>query len=293
MANRGFGQVALGGLRLGHYLVLEKIGAGGMGEVYRSRDEHLDRDVAIKVLPASTFRNDSARKRFRREALALSKLNHPNIATIYDFDSQQGIDFLVMEYVPGVTLSHKIANHALPEKEFMALALQLVEGLSAAREQHIIHRDLKPHNLRLTPDGRLKILDFGVAKLAQPARSDAETETDPRFGVGTLAYMSPEQLRGDTVDVRSDIWAVGMVLHQMATGHTAFHEKTATATADAILHKPVSPPSRVARSNFTSGRNHFEVPGERTREPLSVGEGTSSGFAAAECFKFSGRASIR
>jgi eukaryotic-like serine/threonine-protein kinase len=247
MTNQAFGQVSMAGLRLGHYLVLEKIGAGGMGEVYRARDEHLDRDVAIKVLPSSTFRNDSARKRFRREALALSKLNHPNIATIYDFDSQQGIDFLVMEYVPGVTLSHKIANHALPEKEFTGLALQLVEGLSAAHEKHIIHRDLKPHNLRLTSDGRLKILDFGVAKLAQPAKSDAETETDPRLGVGTLAYMSPEQLRGETVDARSDIWAVGMVLHQMATGHTAFHGKTATATADAILHQSVTPPGRIAR----------------------------------------------
>jgi serine/threonine protein kinase len=154
MASRAFGQDPLVALRLGHYLIAERIGAGGMGEVYRARDEHLDRNVAIKVLPPKTFSDDSARKHFRKEALALLKLNHPNIATIHDFDTQQGISFLVMEYVPGVTLSQRIANHALPEKEFMRLGLQLVEGMAAAHEQGVIHRDLKPTNLRLTPDGR-------------------------------------------------------------------------------------------------------------------------------------------
>jgi eukaryotic-like serine/threonine-protein kinase len=246
MASRAFGQDSLVALRLGHYLIAERIGVGGMGEVYRARDEHLDRYVAIKVLPPKTFSDDSARKYFRKEALALSKLNHPNIATIHDFDTQQGIDFLVMEYVPGVTLSERIANHALPEKEFTRLGLQLVEGLAAAHEQGVIHRDLKPNNLRVTPDDRLKILDFGLAKLAQPATPEAETESETRAGAGTLPYMSPEQLQGETVDARSDIWAAGTVLYEMATGHTAFHEKTATATADAILHKPVTPPGRLA-----------------------------------------------
>jgi serine/threonine-protein kinase len=246
MASRASGQDSIIGLLLGHYLVAERIGVGGMGQVYRARDEHLDRDVAIKVLPPKTFSDESARKYFRKEALALSKLNHPNIATIHDFDTQQGIDFLVMEYVPGVTLSERIANHPLPEKEFMRLGLQLVEGLTAAHEQRVVHRDLKPNNLRLTPDGRLKILDFGLAKLAQPATPEAETESETRTGAGTLPYMSPEQLRGETVDARSDIWAAGMVLYEMATGRTAFHEKTATATADAILHKPVVPPGRRA-----------------------------------------------
>ena len=246
MANRASGQDSLVGLGLGHYLVVERIGAGGMGEVYRAHDEHLDRDVAIKVLPPRTFSDDSARTHFRKEALALSKLNHPNIATIHDFDTQLGIDFLVMEYVPGVTLSERIADHALPEKELTRLGLQLIEGLAAAHDQHVIHRDLKPHNLRLTPDGRLKILDFGLAKLAQPATPEAETESETRAGAGTLPYMSPEQLQGETVDARSDIWAVGTVLYEMATGHIAFHEKTASATADAILHKAVAPPSRLA-----------------------------------------------
>jgi eukaryotic-like serine/threonine-protein kinase len=251
MASRGFGQDSLVGLRLGHYLVVERIGVGGMGEVYRARDEHLDRDVAIKALPPKTFSDDSARKHFRTEALALSKLNHPNIATIHDFDTQQGIDFLVMEYVSGVTLSERIANHALPEKECTRLGLQLVEGLAAAHEQRVIHRDLKPNNLRLTPDGRLKILDFGLAKLAQPATLEAETESETRTGAGTLPYMSPEQLQGGAVDARSDIWAAGTVLYEMATGHTAFHEKTATATAGAILHKPVAPPGRLTHGLST------------------------------------------
>src|SRR5215472_6521726 len=194
MANRAFERDSLVGLMLGHYRMQERIGAGGMGEVYSARDEHLDREVAIKVLPPRTFSDDSARKRFRKEALTLSKLNHPNIATIHDFDTQQGIDFLVMEYVHGVTLSQRIADRALPEKELTRLGLQLVEGLEAAHEQHVIHRDLKPHNLRLTPDGRLKILDFGLAKLAKPAKPDAETECKTRALMGTLPYMAPEQL---------------------------------------------------------------------------------------------------
>jgi eukaryotic-like serine/threonine-protein kinase len=246
MASQAPDQDFLVGSTLGHYRIVEKIGAGGMGEVYRASDEHLDRNVAIKVLPPKTFSDDSARKHFRKEALALSKLNHPNIATIHDFDTQQGIDFLVMEYVPGVTLSERIANHALPEREFTGLGLQLVEGLAAAHEQGVIHRDLKPNNLRLTPDGRLKILDFGLAKLAQPATPEAETDSETRTGAGTLPYMSPEQLQGETVDGRSDIWAAGTVLYEMATGQTAFHKKTAMATADAILHKPVAPPGRLA-----------------------------------------------
>ena len=246
MAKRAFGQDSLIGLGLGHYRVVARIGAGGMGEVYRARDEHLDRDVAIKVLAPETFSDDSARKRFRKEALALSKLNHPNIATIHDFDTQQGIDFLVMEFVPGVTLSERIASRPLPEKEFTRLGLQLVEGLAAAHEQRVIHRDLKPNNLRLTPDGRLKILDFGLAKLAHSATPEAETESQTGDGAGTLPYMSPEQLRGEPVDERSDIWAAGTVLYEMATGRSAFYGKTATATADAILHKPVGPPGRLA-----------------------------------------------
>ena len=187
---------ALVGLPLGHYRVVERIGAGGMGQVYRAQDQHLGRDVAIKVLPPGTLSDETARKRFRNEALTLSRLNHPNIATIHDFDTQAGVDFLVMEYVPGTTLSEKLAAGPLPEKEVARLGAQLAEGLTAAHEQAVIHRDLKPGNLRLTTDGRLKILDFGLARLVEPSSDEAKTvsATETRALAGTVPYMAPEQL---------------------------------------------------------------------------------------------------
>ncbi|MBZ5706173.1 MAG: protein kinase [Acidobacteriia bacterium] len=241
MVSRALDRDSLVGLELGHYLVVEKIGAGGMGEVFRAHDEHLDRDVAIKVLPPRTFTDDSARKHFRQEALALSRLNHPNIATIYDFDTQQEIDFLVMEYITGVTLSEKLAAGPLPETEAARLGVQLAEGLAAAHEQGLIHRDLKPGNLRLTPDGRLKILDFGLARLVQPVCGEVETEslTDTRSAAGTPPYMAPEQLKGETVDPRSDIWAAGVVLYEMVTGQRPFGGKTPAAVVDQILHAEI------------------------------------------------------
>src|SRR5215469_18309017 len=148
------------GQTISHYRILEKIGAGGMGEVYRAYDERLERDVALKVLRPGMLNGEPARKRFRKEALALSKLNHPNIATVHDFDTQEGMDFLIMEYVAGETMRDKLHGGSLEEKEVARLGLQLAEGLAAAHEQGIIHRDLKPSNTRLTIDGRLKILDF-------------------------------------------------------------------------------------------------------------------------------------
>ena len=247
MASGVLGQAAVVGLDLGHFRIVEKIGAGGMGEVYRAQDEHLGRDVAIKVLPAGTLCDEVARRRFRNEALTLSKLNHPNIATIHDFDTQAGVDFLVMEYVPGVTLSEKLAAEPMAEKEVARLGGQLAEGLAVAHEQNIIHRDLKPGNLRLTPDGRLKILDFGLARLAEPASADAKTVsvTETRAMAGTLPYMAPEQLKGERVDARSDIWAAGVVLFEMATGKLPFAGKTSTAIADQILHAQVPAPQAV------------------------------------------------
>jgi serine/threonine-protein kinase len=238
MASRASSQDLLVGLELGHYRIIEKIGAGGMGEVYRARDQHLARDVAIKVLPPGTLTDESARKHFREEALILSQLNHPNVATIHDFDTQQGVDFLVMEYIPGITLSTKVAAGALPEKEVLRLGVQLAEGLAAAHELGIIHRDLKPGNVRVTADGRVKILDFGLAMLVQPVSSDAETasRTETREVAGTLSYMAPEQLKGEAVDARSDLWAAGVALYEMATGRRPFEGKTFTAVADQILH---------------------------------------------------------
>ena len=232
------------GRRLGHYRMLEKIGAGGMGEVYRAWDEHLDREVAIKLLPAGALADEEARHRFRREAHALSKLEHPNIATVHDFDSQDDTDFLVTEFVPGVALDEQIALGPLPEKEILELGRQLAEGLSAAHTQGLVHRDLKPANLRRTGDGRLKILDFGLAR-ALPLPSAlplAETISRTEPLEGTLAYMPPEQLRGEPVDARGDLYSTGAVLYEMATGRPPFEEKLATLLADAILHALPLPP---------------------------------------------------
>ncbi len=207
------------GHKFSHYRILEKIGAGGMGEIYRARDEHLNRDVAIKVLPAGTLTDETARKRFRKEAEALSKLNHPNIAAVFDFDTQNGVDFLVMEHVAGESLAQKSNAGSLPEKEVLRLGRQIAEALEEAHEQGIVHRDLKPANILLTLKGQIKVLDFGLAKLLQPAGDIDMTlsATEPQAVAGTVPYMSPEQLRGETVDARSDIWAAGVVLYEMAT----------------------------------------------------------------------------
>src|SRR5258708_5469315 len=152
------------GQRLGRFLLMEQIGAGGMGVVFRARDENLERDVAIKVLPPGSLENDQARKRFRNEALALSKLNHPHVAAVYDFDSANGVDFLVLELVSGEALDVIVGKHELPEKEVLKLGAQLADALDAAHRQGVVHRDLKPGNLRLTTEGELKVLDFGLAR---------------------------------------------------------------------------------------------------------------------------------
>ena len=232
------------GHTLGHYRIVEQIGAGGMGVVYRAHDEHLERDVAIKVLPVGTLADETARKKFRKEALALAKLNHPNIATIFEFSSQNSTDYLVTEYIPGQTLDEKLAAGALSEKEVVALAIQLAQGLSAAHEHDIVHRDLKPANLRLTSDGWMKILDFGLAQF-MPRASElglTATLTQSHEVTGTLPYMAPEQLRGQPAEARTDIWAAGAVLYEMATAHQPFEEKVATALAGDIMHKtPHSP----------------------------------------------------
>ena len=245
------------GQTISHYRILEKIGAGGMGEVYRAYDERLERDVALKVLRPGMLNGEPARKRFRKEALALSKLNHPNIATVHDFDTQEGMDFLIMEYVAGETMRDKLHGGSLEEKEVARLGLQLAEGLAAAHEQGIIHRDLKPSNTRLTIDGRLKILDFGLAKLVQSPTEATETAKtismyETQGFVGTLPYMAPEQLRGELVDARTDIWSAGGLLYRMATGRAAFPDVESARLITSILTATPTPP-RVVKQHLSSG----------------------------------------
>jgi eukaryotic-like serine/threonine-protein kinase len=225
------------GRMLGHFRLIEEIGAGGMGIVYRARDTRLERDVAVKVLNLKTLSSDSARKRFRHEALILSRLNHPNIESVYDFHSEQGIDYLVMEYVPGVSLNERLEKGPLPERELLEVGIQLARGLTAAHAQRIIHRDLKPGNLKLTPDNVLKILDFGLAQLCTLPEDETVSETvavqSP--AAGTPAYLSPEQLDGKEPDTRSDIYSAGAVLYELATRSRPFPHK-GQLLADAILH---------------------------------------------------------
>ena len=187
------------GQTVAHYEVVEKLGAGGMGEVYRAHDLQLDRDIALKVLPGGTLSEESARKQFRTEALALAKLNHPNIATVHEFSIHEGLDFIAMELISGTTLRQKLVEGPLSGKDIVRLGVQLAEGLAAAHERGVVHRDLKPGNLMITADGRLKILDFGLARLLRPTRDNDLTQSITAVSdvtSGTLPYMSPEQLRG-------------------------------------------------------------------------------------------------
>lgn len=227
------------GQTLGHYRIIEKIGAGGMGVVYRARDERLERDVALKVLPAGALADEEMRKRFRKEAMALSKLNHPNIAIIHDFNTERDVDFLAMEYISGVTLREKSLSGALPEAEVISLGKQAAEALEAAHEQGIIHRDLKPGNIMVTPKGLLKVLDFGLAKLFQPAGTIDKTLTlsGSQGLTGTLPYMAPEQLDGREVDARTDIYALGAIFHELVTGKKPFPQETPSEIMRAILDK--------------------------------------------------------
>jgi eukaryotic-like serine/threonine-protein kinase len=230
---------------LGHYCVLEQIGAGGMGLVFRASDQQLERDVAIKVLPPGMLADEAARKRFRREALTLAKLNHPNIGTVYEFGSQEGLDFLVMEYVSGVGVDARLGAGPLPQKEVLRLGIQLADGLASAHEHGVVHRDLKPANMRLTEDNRLKILDFGLAQFVRHETDLGITASisEDKKVTGTLPYMSPEQLRGELTDQRSDIWSAGAVLYELVTGQRPFPFVQVPRVIDAIMNKPPEMPS--------------------------------------------------
>src|SRR3989475_12743153 len=221
------------GQKLRRYTVLSLIGRGGMGEVYRARDTQLQREVALKLLP-EIFASDAERlARFQREAQVLAALNHPNIAQIYGLEGARASRCIVMELVEGDTLEERLKRGPIPIKEALAIAEQITEALEAAHEKDIIHRDLKPANVKITPDARVKVLDFGLAKPLEEPTPDL-SNTDAGVVLGTAAYMSPEQARGQKVDKRADIWAFGCVLYELLTGKQAFDGETVTETLAAV-----------------------------------------------------------
>ena len=230
------------GSRLGPYEILAPLGAGGMGEVYRAKDSKLDREVALKVLPEKLAQDAAALARFEREAKAVAALSHPNILAIHDFGRHDGVAFAVMELLDGQTLRERLGEGRLPARKAIDYAVQVAHGLAAAHEKGIVHRDLKPENLFVTQDGRVKILDFGLAKIALPQPDEthsptAVAATEPGSVMGTVGYMSPEQVRGRPADHRSDIFSFGAVLYEMLSGKRAFHGDSAAETMAAIAQK--------------------------------------------------------
>ena len=228
------------GTRLGTYEIIAPIGAGGMGEVYRAHDSKLDRDVAVKVLPEHLSENKDSLGRFEREAKTVAALSHPNILAIHDFGHAEDVTYAVMELLEGETLRQRLDFATLPLRKAVDLALQMAQGMAAAHDKGVTHRDLKPENVFITVDGRLKILDFGLAKVIDPKKGESESatlsrQTSPGNIMGTMGYMSPEQVRGVEADHRSDIFSFGTILYEMLSGERAFHGESAADTMSAIL----------------------------------------------------------
>jgi TolB-like protein/Flp pilus assembly protein TadD len=284
------------GTKLGPYEILAPIGAGGMGEVYRARDNKLDREVAIKVLPESIAGNADALARFEREAKSVAALSHPNILSIFDFGRESGTAYAVMELLEGETLRGKLDAGPVSQKQAVDYALQVAKGLSAAHEKGVVHRDLKPENLFVSRDGHLKILDFGLAKRVEAVTPDEETSgpsnsgyTEPGTVMGTLGYMSPEQVRGLPVDHRSDIFSFGAILYEMLTGRKAFKRETPSDTMAAIMRDQPPDQGESGRSVSPALNNVVRHCLEKEREnrfqsardiAFALSEATSSAFVS-------------
>src|SRR5262245_42616799 len=256
----------LKGTKLGTYQITGPLGAGGMGEVYRARDTRLGREVAVKVLPEAVASSPDRLARFEREARAVAGLNHPNIVTLHSVEEEEGVRFLTMELVDGQSLDHVVASGGLPLARVLELAIPLANALVAAHERGVVHRDLKPGNVMVTHDGWVKVLDFGLAKVAAEEGSDPGATIGATAGpisgvgqvLGTVPYMAPEQIRGETVDARSDLFALGIILYELATGRRPFTGDTPADISSAILRDAATPLLSV-RSDLPRDLNRIVV----------------------------------